>query len=140
MDHIGIVVKDLEKAIKFWAETFEYEQTTRIIENSRQKVWVVFMHKKNSLPIKLISPSEKSSTIYRFAQQGGGLHHLCFSCCDVTKEVKRLKECGLRILVDPEPGEAFQGENIAFLHSRFLGNVELIDTEKRCFLEAAGRE
>ncbi len=78
VDHVGIVVKSLDKAIKYWTEAFGYEQATQIVENTRQKVWVVFMHKENSLPMKLISPVDKTSPDYRFAQKGGGMHHLCF--------------------------------------------------------------
>lgn len=135
VDHIGIVVETLDKAIEHWTKIFGYKQVTHIVENTRQKVWVVFMYKDKSLPVKLISPVDKTSPVYRFAQKGGGIHHLCFSCNELKQELSRLKELGLRVLTNPEPGEAFQGENIAFLHVRHLGNMELIDTEKRCFLE-----
>lgn len=140
VDHIGIVVKSLDKAIEYWIEIFGYEQVTHIVENTRQKVWVVFMHKDNSLPVKLISPVDKTSPVYRFAQKGGGMHHLCFSCNELNQELSKLKELGLRVLTNPEPGEAFQGEKIAFLHARHLGNMELIDTEERCFLETSVNE
>jgi methylmalonyl-CoA/ethylmalonyl-CoA epimerase len=140
IDHIGIAVKSMEQAIDYWEKTFGYKQMTRIVKNSRQKVWVVFLSKKDSLPIKLISPVDKTSPIYRFAQKGGGMHHLCFACDDLNPELKRLKEEGLRLLTSPEPGEAFQGENIAFLRARNLGNIELIDTEKRCFLDSSENE
>ncbi len=135
IDHIGIAVKDLNKAIKYWTEIFDYKQMTEIVKNTRQKVWVVFMHKRDSMPVKLISPVDKTSSIYRFAKRGGGVHHLCFNCGDLEKKLEHLRELGLRILTKPEPGEAFQGENIAFLHAHHLGNMELIDTEKRCFFE-----
>ncbi len=135
IDHIGIAVKDLKKAIKYWIEIFEYKQMTEIIKNTRQKVWVVFMHKSDSMPVKLISPVDKTSPIYRFAKRGGGMHHLCFNCDDLGKKIEHLQEQGLRILTKPEPGEAFQSEKIAFLHARHLGNMELIDTKKRCLLE-----
>ncbi len=140
VDHIGIVVKDINKAIQYWTDVFDYKQITRIVENTSHKVWVVFMHKYNSLPVKLICPVDKTSPVYRFAQKGGGLHHLCFSCNELEQELARLKKLGLRSLTNPEPGEAFQGEKIAFLHARHLGNMELIDTEKRCFLETSAHE
>ncbi len=140
VDHVGIVVKSLEKAIGYWCEVFGYKQATKIVKNTRQKVWVVFMHKESSLPIKLIAPVDKTSPIYRFSQKGGGMHHLCFSCDELNQELSRLQNLGLRMLTEPEPGEAFQGENIAFLHARHLGNMELIDTEKRCFLETSEKE
>ncbi len=135
IDHIGIVVKSLDKAIEYWSEVFGYEQKTHVVENTRQKVFVVFMYKDNSLPIKLISPVNHTSPVYRFAQKGGGIHHLCFDCNELDEELVRLRNLKLRVLTSPEPGEAFQDEKIAFLHARHLGNIELIDTKKRCFLK-----
>ena len=84
--------------------------------------------------LKLISPVDETSSVYKYARKGGGMHHICFCCSEMVQELQRLKDAGLRLLTKPEPGEAFQGENIAFLHARHLGNMELIDTEKRCFL------
>ena len=43
IDHIGIVVKSLEKGIKHWETVFGYVQYTGIVENSRQHVRVVFL-------------------------------------------------------------------------------------------------
>lgn len=140
IDHIGIVVRSLDNAIDHWSKVFGYKQKTDIVENIRQKVWVVFMYKDNSLPVKLISPVDNTSPIYRFARKGGGMHHLCFDCDELDQELTRLQEMRLRILTYPEPGEAFQGEDIAFLHSRHLGNMELIDTEKRCFFKKSEKE
>jgi hypothetical protein len=40
-------------------------------------------------------------------------------------------EKGARVLVSPEPGEAFDNENIAFVYVDLGLNIELIDTEKR---------
>ena len=36
-----------------------------------------------------------------------------------------------RVLAEPQPGEAFENERIAFVFSQHGLNIELIDTEKR---------
>ena len=134
IDHIGIVVKSIEKGIEHWEQVFKYSQLTDVVVNKRQKVKVVFLTKKNSLNIKLLEPMDKSSSIYRFAMKGGGLHHICFKCEDVDDELKRLSRMGLRILTPPEPGEAFDNENIAFIYDNHGMNIELIDTDKKANL------
>ena len=48
IDHIGIVVKDIEKGIEHWGNIFGYSQMTKIVTNTRQKVKVVFLKKENS--------------------------------------------------------------------------------------------
>jgi len=131
IDHIGIAVKSLEVGIQHWNKVFGYEQMTEIVTNTRQKVRVVFLTKNNSLTVKLIEPTDNTSPIYAFAQRGGGLHHLCFKCDDVEEKIIELKESGLRVLAEPQPGEAFDNEKIAFIYVNHGLNIELIDTDKR---------
>ena len=38
IDHLGIVVKSIEKGINYWEEVFGYKQMTEIVINTRQKV------------------------------------------------------------------------------------------------------
>ena len=92
------------------------------------------MKKENSILIKLIEPADESSPIYTFCQKGGGLHHLCFKTDDMNRELARLKGKGLRIITQPQPGEAFYNENIAFVFAKQGLNIEVIDTEKKAKL------
>ena len=131
IDHIGLVVKSIDKGIEHWQNIFQYRQMTEEVINSRQKVKVVFLCKENSLTVKLLEPLDKTSPIYKFAMRGGGLHHICFKCNDMNKELKRLDEIGLRLLTPPQPGEAFENENIAFVYAKQGLNIELIDTDQR---------
>ncbi len=131
IDHIGIVVESIKTGIAHWEKIFGYRQMTEIVNNYRQKVNVTFLKKEGSLTIKLIEPAGETSPIYRFAKQGGGLHHICFKCGNLDSEIKRLKEMGLHILASPQPGEAFDNENIAFIYAKQGLNIELIDTDKK---------
>jgi len=131
IDHVGIVVKSIETAIEYWERVFDYKPMTEVVLNTRQKVKVVFLTKENSLTVKLIEPSDETSPVYKFAKRGGGLHHLCFKCEEMNSEMERLKSHGMRVLTKPQPGEAFENEDIAFLFGKNGLNIELIDTDKR---------
>jgi len=131
IDHIGIVVRDMQKSIEYWKQVFHYTQMTDMVVNTRQKVKVVFMQKEGSLTVKLIEPVDQSSTIFAFARKGGGLHHLCFKCDDLNSQLKELTDQGLRVLTPPAPGEAFDNEPIAFLMTSQGLNIELTATDKR---------
>lgn len=131
IDHICFAVKDLDAAIVQWTGTFEYEQLTEIVTNTRQEVKVVFLSKEESVTIKLIEPLEDNESLLNFVNRGGGFHHLCFKCSDLDQQIGELKEKGMITLVAPQPGEAFENENIAFMLTRFGVNVELIDTDKK---------
>jgi methylmalonyl-CoA/ethylmalonyl-CoA epimerase len=131
IDHIGIVVRSLETGIMQWEKMFGYKKVSDIVLNTLQKVHVVFLSKKGSITIKLIEPSDEESPIFLFAKRGGGLHHLCFRCDDLSVQIPILKQKGARCIVPPQPGEAFENENIAFLLAGNNLNIEVIDTDKK---------
>ena len=131
VDHVGIAVRSIAAALETWGAAFGYEPMTTVVTNSRQKVRVLFLRKEGSIDVKLIEPVDETSPIHHFATRGGGLHHLCFRCADVTTEISRLNALGMRTLSPPQPGEAFENGLIAFVYAQPGLNVELIDTEKR---------
>ena len=131
IDHICFAVKDLQDGISYWNNIFGYRQMTGIVTNSLQKVRVTFLHKENSIDIKLIEPLETNESLVRFVSRGGGFHHICFRCNDINEKIDELKSKGLIMLVPPQPGEAFNNNNIAFLFARYGLNLELIDTDER---------
>lgn len=131
VDHIGIVVRSLTDGVRQWDEMFGYKQCSDVVLNTRQKVKVVFLSKKDSLLVKLIEPSEPESPISAFARKGGGLHHLCFRCSALEVEIPVLTRKGGMLIVPPQPGEAFKNHDIAFLLAGSNLNVELIDTTEK---------
>ena len=131
IDHVGIVVRSLEEGIRHWESLFGYHKNSSIVTNTRQRVRVVFMAKKDSLTVKLLEPSDPGSPVAQFARKGGGLHHLCFRCDDLKEQIPELEARGARLLVPPQPGEAFRNHDIAFLFAGDSLNVELIDTAEK---------
>ena len=131
IDHIGIVVKSLSDGVASWIKFFGYEQATEVVTNTRQKVNVVFMEKPGSLSVKLLEPTDPSSPVYIFSRRGGGLHHICFKAKHLAEELSILVGKGARVLVPPEPGEAFENEKIAFAYVEQGLNIELIDTSRK---------
>ena len=131
IDHICFAVKNLNEGIAYWEKVFDYSQMTGIVINSLQKVKVVFLEKEGSLVVKLIEPLEDNKSLVNFVSRGGGFHHLCFKCENIDDGVKDLKDKGLITLVPPQPGEAFNNHEIAFLLAKYGINVELIDTDEK---------
>ncbi|HXI70962.1 MAG TPA: VOC family protein [Verrucomicrobiae bacterium] len=131
IDHIGLVVPGLEQAVDQWELLFGYKKNSDIVRNTRQKVRVVFLSKHNSLTIKLIEPTAADSPVFQSARKGGGLHHLCFRCGALQTEIPWLQQCGARLIVPPQPGEAFKDHPIAFLLAGNNLNIELIDTTEK---------
>lgn len=130
IDHIAIVVGSLTQGIRQWQELFGYVQDSDIVTNTRQKVRVVFITKKDSVTVKLLEPTGPDSSVFSLAKKGGGFHHICFRCKSLATQIPLLKDRGARLLIPPEPGEAFLNHDIAFMFAGNL-NVELIDTAEK---------
>lgn len=131
IDHIGIVVRSLDDALRQWEVLFGYRRNSDIVVNTRQKVRVAFLTKRGSLTVKLIEASGPDSPVFSMAKKGGGLHHLCFRCENLEAQVSLLKAKGAVLMVAPQPGEAFKNHDIAFLMAKNNLNIELIDTPEK---------
>ena len=131
IDHICFAVKNISEGISYWEDLFGYRQMTEVIVNSLQKVKVSFLCKEDSMLVKLIEPLAGNQSLVNFVNRGGGFHHLCFRVEDMDKQISELKGKGLLMLVPPQPGEAFNNHDIAFMLARNGLNVELIDTSEK---------
>ena len=131
LDHICFAVKNIEEGISYWERVFGYRQMTDIIINTLQKVKVVFLSKDESLLIKLIEPLLDNQSLINFVNRGGGFHHICFKVNEMADTLKDLNAKGLLTLVPPQPGEAFNNNDIAFLLAKYGINVEIIDTDEK---------
>jgi methylmalonyl-CoA/ethylmalonyl-CoA epimerase len=131
IDHICFAVKNLQEGIEYWNTAFGYRQYTAIIENGKQKVRIVFLHKEGSILIKLIEPFDTKESLMNFVNVGGGFHHLCFKCNDIHKQTEELIGKGLKLIVPPEPGDAFNNGEIAFLLAKNRLSIELIETSEK---------
>lgn len=133
IDHIGVVVRSLEDGIVVWEKAFGYQRMTQPVTNTRQKVRVVFLRKEGSLLVKLVEPSDPSSPVAALAARGGGLHHICFKTDSMEHTLQQIEREGGRVIVPPQPGEAFENEPIAFVFLHGLP-TEIIATDKKAML------
>jgi len=131
IDHICFAVRNIHEAVDYWETVFGYRQMTEVVENSLQKVKVTFLTKDNSTLIKLIEPLEDNQSLLNFVKRGGGFHHLSFKCSNIGQKMNELTEKGLLTLVPPQPGEAFNNHEIAFLLARHGLKIELIDSDEK---------
>lgn len=131
IDHICFAVRNLEDGIAYWTDVFGYKQKTAIVVNSRQHVRVVFLSLEGSILVKLIQPMPGNESLQNYVNSGGGFHHLCYRCGDLRRTMAELLEKGLLTLQAPQPGEAFNNHEIAFLLARNGVRIELIDTDEK---------
>lgn len=132
LDHVCLAVRKIAPARAMLEKMLGYRARTEPVHNTRQRVNVQFLSKPGSVDIKLIEPDSLESPLVDFIKlRGGGLHHLAFKTASVEEGCEDLASRGARVLSAPAPGEAFDGETIAFASLGMGLNVELIDTDRR---------
>lgn len=116
IDHIGIAVKDLEKAIGTYEKLLNtkcYKQ--EIVED--QKVNTAFFQTGES-KVELLGATSGDSVIAKYVQEEGeGMHHVAFEVKDIRAELARLRQEGFTILND-EPQQGADNKLVAFVHPR----------------------
>jgi len=128
VDHIGIAVKSIDEALKFWEETLGIKCTGRE-EVAEQKVVTAFLP-LGGTEIELLEPTSPESPISKFIEsRGEGIHHLALKVEGIEAALKELKDKGIR-LIDEKPRCGAGGAKIAFVHPKAAGGVLLEISER----------
>lgn len=123
IDHIGIVVGDLDKALAFWEKALGL--TCEQIEELPERGLRVAMLPVGATRIELLASTRPDSEIAGFlAKRGPGMHHLCLSSDDVDAELAGLAAAGVA-LVDERGRDGAAGCRVGFVHPRGSGGVLL---------------
>jgi len=121
LDHIGIAVKSIEEAKKFWVDTLGLK-LSHIEEVPEQKARVAIL-KVGETTIELVEPTSPDSPIHRFIEKRGeGLHHLTLKTDHLVEQLKKLKAANVN-LIDEQPRLGASGAKIAFLHPKSAHGV-----------------
>jgi methylmalonyl-CoA epimerase len=126
IDHVAVVVKDIDKAMKSYADMFGF----RVVEKREGPggEFVSVMMALGDIRVELFQPLKPGSHMKFLEDRGGGLHHVSFATDDIFTDLKTLKVQG-RKLQNEEPINLPGGDKIAFVHPSAAENVliELVE-------------
>jgi methylmalonyl-CoA/ethylmalonyl-CoA epimerase len=121
IDHIAIVVDDIEAALAFWRDALGLE-LDHVEEVAEQKSVVAFLPAGES-EVELVKPTTADSGVARYLQKRGpGMHHICFEVDDIEASLAALKDKGVR-LINETPVTGSGGRQIAFIHPESTNGV-----------------
>lgn len=126
IDHIAIVVENLERALAVYRDALGM-RVTAVKEMPEQDVMMAFLPAGDS-EIELLEPIHPDSGIAKYlAKRGEGLHHICLEVDDIEGTLADLKTRGAQ-LIDETPKQGAYGR-IAFIHPKGAHGVliELIE-------------
>ncbi len=121
IDHVAIVVADLEATIAFYTLTLGFAQLYRetIADQGIEAVGIA----TGDSVIELLRPLDEASPIAKFRGDAATkMHHIAYRVGDIVAELARLKGAGVR-LIDETPRRGAHGNTIAFLHPKSTGGV-----------------
>ena len=122
IDHLGIAVKSLLQARKFYEALGMKAISEEIVEHEKVRVAMVPVGESR---IELLEATSEDSPIARFiARRGEGLHHLAVSVPDLAATVEQLKKNGTRLVSD-EIKVGAGGHLYVFVHPSSAGGVLL---------------
>jgi methylmalonyl-CoA epimerase len=127
IDHIGVVVPDLDEAADLYRSQFQMaEQHRETVEEQGVEAMLLEVGAQH---VELIAPLDPESGVGKFlAKNGPGFHHVAYACEDIDSALDTVRDSGLRV-IDKKPRRGIRGSRVAFLHPKATGGVltELVE-------------
>ncbi len=124
LNHVAIVVPDLDQATSIYAELLGADVSAPL-DLPEHGVTTVFIELPNT-KIELLHPLGDESPIAKFLERNpaGGMHHLCYEVDDIIAARDKLTAAGARIIGDGKPIIGAHGKPVLFLHPKdFCGTL-----------------
>ena len=123
IDHLGVVVDDLQAAASTWGETLGFTLTGE--EELPERGLAVRFVDTGGNRVELIAATREDSEVSGFLnKRGEGLHHVCVRVDDIEAALAGMKQRGARLINEtPQPGAG--GSRVAFLHPKGTHGVLL---------------
>ena len=120
INHVAIVVQDIDAALNFWEQTFGLK-LDHVEDVPSQKSKVAFLPLGES-EIELVQPTTSDSGLANFLEKRGeGMHHICIEVSDIDATLAELKSKGVRLI--NEIPEELPGRKMAFIHPKAANGV-----------------
>lgn len=121
VDHIAIVVKNLDEALQVY-ENFFGLKPSKVETISQQGVRAAILPVGDGSEIEIMEPIDPQSGVAKFLEnKGEGIHHICLEVDDVDKELTALGDKGAQ-LIDKQGRQGLAGK-IGFVHPKATKGV-----------------
>ncbi len=116
IDHVAIVVSDLDAARAFYEEALGLT-VSEVRDVEVEEVRIAFLPVGDS-EIELLQPVNETSGVAKYlAKRGEGMHHICIEVEDIERVCERLTARGVRLLSEA-PNVGPDGRKYIFAHPK----------------------
>jgi methylmalonyl-CoA/ethylmalonyl-CoA epimerase len=121
INHVGVVVNDMDKSLAFWRDALGLPMTG-LRDVPVEQSQIAFLPTGDA-EVELVRPTSEDSGIARYlAKRGAGMHHICLEVDELGAMLSQLKVNGIR-LINEEPRITSEGKQYAFVHPESTGGV-----------------
>ncbi len=126
VNHIGMVVKDIDRYIKnSW-----YEQAHKRVFDPIQRAHIALIELPGQPDIELIQPEDEQATTFNFLKKtGGGLHHICYEAPDQIVLEELMVRFHIKPIFGPVEAVLFENRKVLFGYNRNREIVEFLIAE-----------
>jgi methylmalonyl-CoA/ethylmalonyl-CoA epimerase len=131
IEHIGIAVKDLGAANKFYEDVLGL--TCYSVEEVKDQQVKTAFFRIGQTKIELLESTSPDGPIGKFIEKRGeGIHHIAFAVNNIENQLEDAAANGIQ-LIDKTPRKGAEGLDIAFLHPKSTYGVltELCENKQR---------
>ena len=113
IEHVGVVVRDIEKSRKLWEDCFGIPLSG--VEEFKERPVKLALYPVGESMVELICGTTADSKHAKLVAEGkGGLNHICFEVENIDEALAELKAQGIPLL-DQVPRIGHAGCRIAFI-------------------------
>lgn len=129
MNHIGIVVANIETARKTYVEDYGYKVISEVLTIENQQVKVQLLNCGNDVNVELIEPMGEDSPVSNALKRGGGINHICYETDEFDALYEKYKS---KVVRHPKPApEAYFDGGRTFFVFRKGELVEFLELKQR---------
>ena len=136
LNHIGVVVPDMDQAVAFWRDVMG-ATSFHEADVPQDGLNIIFVDTPsdnglNGTQMELIQPLNDETAVSAFLAKNpaGGQHHVCFEVPDIEAARAEFEAQGKRVLGPTRIGA--HGTPIFFVHPKDMGGIltEILETPK----------
>ena len=131
IDHVAIIVRDLEQALLFYRDTLGIiPSEVKDVPTEQVRIAFLPLGEPGGSEIELLEPTAANASLNAFLEKRGeGLHHICLEVDDIDAALQELQDKDAPVL-DKQPRLAAEGRAI-FLHPKGTHGVLLELLERK---------
>jgi catechol 2,3-dioxygenase-like lactoylglutathione lyase family enzyme len=124
--HVGCLTENMEESLDTYVHILGLKMATEIIPIVSQQVKVCFIETSPGIFLELVEPQGDNFALRKLLKGKNPFYHMGYMVRGISEAISQLEEVGF-YLVNRFQSEAFQMRECAFLYTREMHLVELIE-------------